>query len=412
MFSQQRVKEIRSDFPMFKNNDAIYLDSAATTFKPQSVIDTVVNYYTHQSYNVGRSDYLAAFNVEAEVNKVRAKVAKFINADSDEIIFTSGATASLNLVAFSYGLENLSKDDVILTTMSEHASNILPWFKVADMTNAKIEYVDLDKDNKVSIEAFRAAMHSKVKIVSIAAISNVLGISVPIKEIVKIAHEYNAIVVCDGAQSVPHMLTDVKDSNVDFLAFSGHKMLAPTGVGVLYGKAELLKDMPAFFQGGGSNARYSDAGVISYKKAPAKFENGTMAIESILGLGAAIDYINDLNFEAIIAYEKELAQYLLSEMLKLDNVEVYNPKSESGIVSFNVKGIFSQDVSTYLDTQKVQVRSGHHCSKIFNQVIGANDTVRASIYFYNTYEEVDKFIEVLKTTTIEKCINLFVWKER
>lgn len=408
MFSQKQIEELRKDFPMFKHSDSIYFDSAATTFKPQSVIDTVVNYYTHQSYNVGRSDYMAAFKVEKEVEEVRVKVSEFINSDSDEIIFTSGATDSLNLVAFAYGKKHLNKGDVILTTQAEHASNILPWFKVAEMTGASVEYIQLDETGNLSVEAFKKAMHDKVKVVTLAAVTNVLGKIAPMKEISEIAHEYGAIVVCDGAQSVPHTITDVKAMDVDFLAFSAHKILGPTGVGVLFGKKELLESLVPYYQGGGSNARYNPEGEISYKRAPHRFESGTLPIEAILGLGSAIDYINSVGLKNIIEYEKELSEYMVKKMLELDHVTVYNPDTESGIISFNVKGIFSQDVSTYLDTQGVQVRSGHHCSKIINGVIDAYDTVRASVYFYNTFEEVDKFIKALETTTIENCINLFV----
>lgn len=407
MLNRNEINKIRNDFPMI-NDSNVYLDSAATTFKPQVVIDAVNDYYTKYSYNVGRSDYLSAFSVEKEVAKVRRLVADFINADQDEIIFTSGATESLNLIAFSYGLQFLKAEDVILTSKAEHASNILPWFKVSEMTNAKIEYVELDETGQLSIENFEKAMSDKVKVVTLAAMTNVLGNVSPIKEITKIAHSYGAIVICDGAQSVPHMPTDVKDLDVDFLAFSAHKMLAPTGVGILYGKASLLEKMQPFFQGGGSNARYKPDGTLTYKKAPTKFENGTLPIEGILGFGAAIKYLNENNFENLVAYEHELTNYLISEMKKLDNVELYNPNAKSGIVAFNIKGIFSQDVSTYLDTQGIQVRSGHHCSKMLNEVISANDTVRASLYFYNTKEEIDHFIDVVRNTTIEKCINLFV----
>lgn len=408
MLDSKLVETLRQDFPMLKNSDHIYFDSAATSFKPESVINTVLEYYTHYSYNVGRSDYMAAFNVEKKVNEARADVARFINAKPDEIVFTSGATDSLNLLAFSYGLSNLKQGDVILTSKAEHASNILPWFKVSEITGAKIEYIELEEDGKLTLEAFKKAMHKDVKVVTLAAITNVLGTIVPLKEITAYAHEYDAIVICDGAQSVAHMPTDVNDSDVDFLVFSGHKMLAPTGVGVLYGKSEQLDKMEPYFQGGGSNARYNAQGEISYKRAPYKFESGTPPVEAILGLSPAIKYLETVGLSNIHAYEQSLVSYMLEEMKALDHVEVYNPNSEVGIVSFNVKGIFSQDVSTYLDTQGVQVRSGHHCSKILSDVIGASDTVRASMYFYNTFEEIDKFIEVLKGTTIEKCINIFV----
>lgn len=408
MFGDNKLKSIRNDFPMFKNTESVYFDNAATTFKPQIVIDKVIEYYTHTSVNVGRADYLLAYNVEMEVEQTRAKVAEFINAKKDEIIFTSGASESLNLVAYSYGLNKLKKGDVILTTKGEHASNLLPWFKVAEATGALIKYIDLDSEGNVLLANFKANMSEDVKVVSIAGMTNVLGNINPIKEISKIAHQVGAIVVCDGAQSVPHMVTDVKDLGVDFLAFSAHKMLGPTGVGVLYGKYSLLEDIFPFYEGGGSNARYLSSGEVTHKKPPYKFESGTLPIEGILGFKAALDYLNKIGMDKIEAYEKYLTNYLLSEMKKLDNVIIYNPNVESGIVAFNVKDIFSQDVASYLDSQGILVRSGHHCSKIINNVIGANDTLRASIYFYNTKSEVDKFIAALKTATIENCIDLFV----
>lgn len=407
MFSQQEIASIRKDFPML-NDKEIYFDNAATTFKPQVVIDAILNYYNNYSYNVGRGDYIKAYNVEIKVEEVRSHVASFINADKREIIFTSGATESLNTIAFSYGLQYLKAGDVILTSLAEHASNILPWFKVAEMTGAVIEYVELDEFGNLELAKFEAAMSDKVKVVSLAAMTNVLGNVLPIKEIAKITHDYGAIIICDGAQSVPHTITDVKDLDVDFLAFSGHKMLAPTGVGVIYGKYAILEALEPFFQGGGSNSRYSHDGKLAYKKPPHKFENGTPPIEAILGLGAAIEYINGLGLVKIIEYEKSLVEYFIAKISKLDNVEIYNPASSSGIVAFNVKGIFSQDVSSYLDTMNIQVRSGHHCSKLLNEVIKANDTVRASISFYNTFEEIDRFIEVLKDTTLEKAISIFI----
>ncbi|NLY62932.1 MAG: cysteine desulfurase [Erysipelothrix sp.] len=407
MFDRQKINQTRKDFPML-NDREIYFDNAATTFKPHVVIDAVLEYYNNYSYNVGRGDYLKAYSVEQKVEEVRSLIADFINADKNEVIFTSGATESLNTIAFSYGLQYLKAGDVILTSLAEHASNILPWFKVAELVGASIEYVELDQYGDLSLENFKAAMHDKVKVVSLAAMTNVLGNVLPIKEIAKVTHDYGAIIVCDGAQSVAHNLVDVKDLDVDFLAFSGHKMLAPTGVGVIYAKYSILDKLQPFFQGGGSNSRYTQDGSLSYKKPPYKFENGTPPIEAILGFGAAIKYLNEQDFAKLIAYEQDLVNYFIEEMSKLDNVEIYNPNSTSGIVAFNIKGIFSQDVSTYLDTQGIQVRSGHHCSKLLNNVIKANDTVRASVYFYNTFEEVDRFVEVVSQTTLEKTINIFV----
>lgn len=408
MLSSKQVKEIRKDFPMFSNNDKVFLDNAATTYKPQSVIDAVSHYYTHESVNIGRGDYMLAYKTEQKVEKTRAAFAKFINADVNEVIFTSGASESLNLVANAYGRQYLKAGDVILMTKGEHASNILPWFKVAKAMQAEIEYVELDHEGHLTIENFKKAMHDKVKVVAIAHVTNVLGNILPIKEIAEIVHSYDAIISVDGAQSVPHFKTDVKDLDIDFLSVAGHKMLGPTGVGILYGKYEILEKMDTFYEGGGSNARYDICGNVSYRKPPHKFEAGTMAIEAIIGFNKAIEYIENIGIENIEAYEQDLLKYMLKEMNNLDNVEVYNPHADSGIIAFNVKGIFSQDVSTYLDSQGVMVRSGHHCSKIIEDVIEASDTVRASIYFYNTKEDIDKLISALKTTTIENCVGLFI----
>lgn len=408
MFSDKKIEAIRNDFPMFKNNKSVYLDNAATTYKPQSVIDAVTHYYTHESVNVGRGDYMLAYKTEAKLENVRAGVAKFINADKNEIIFTSGASESLNLVANAYGRQYLKPGDVVLMTKGEHASNILPWFKVTKSVGAIVEYVELDKEGNLSVDNFKKAMHDKVKVVSMAHVTNVLGNIIPIKEITKIAHTYGAVVAVDGAQSVPHFETDVKDLDVDFLSFSGHKMLAPTGVGVLYGKYEILEAMDTFYEGGGSNARYDMCGTVSYRKPPHKFEAGTMPIEGIIGLGKAVEYLETIGIKNIEKYEKELLSYMLEKMNALDNIEVYNPNADSGIIAFNVKGIFSQDAATYLDKQGVMVRSGHHCSKIIEDVIEASDTIRASIYFYSNKADIDKLIEALKTTTIENCVDLFV----
>ena len=272
------VMKIRKDFPMFENTNIVYLDNAATTFKPYSVIDAINYYYTHESVNIHRGDYDLSYQVSNEYENTRDKVASFINSNRKEVVFTSGASASLNLVAYGYGLSKLKKGDVILTTEAEHASNILPWFKVAEVTGAKIEYVPLLADGKFTLDNFKNAMHENVKVVTMANVSNVLGYILPMKEITAIAHQYGAVVICDGAQSVPHIKMDVKDLDVDFLAFSGHKMLAPTGAGVLYGKYELLQSMQPFMLGGGSNARFDICGNILLKDAPHKFEAGTPAI--------------------------------------------------------------------------------------------------------------------------------------
>ena len=397
--------EIRKDFPMIQNNKSIYFDSAATSFKPQCVIDKVVKYYTHENSNIHRGDYEISYQVSKEYEEVRELTAKFLNAkDSNEIVFTNGASSSLNLVAYGYGQKFLKEGDIILSTEAEHASNILPWFKVSEVTKAKIEYIPLNEDGSFDIDKFKTLMNDKVKVVTLAHVSNVLGYIMPMKEICEIAHEYGAVVVCDGAQSVPHIKTDVQDLDVDFLCFSSHKMLGPSGVGVLYGKYELLDKMDPFMLGGGANARFDICGNILLKNPPFKFEAGTPCVEGVLGFGEALKYLMNLGMENVEEYDKYLHDYLLNRMLELDNVEVYNTKSKTSIVTFNVKGIFAQDVAAYLNSKGIATRSGNHCAKSLLNVIGVSETIRASLYLYNTKEEVDYFIGVLKDVTLEKCI--------
>lgn len=404
------VNKIREDFPMFKNNkDLIYFDSAATSFKPQCVIDEVVDYYSRKTVNIHRGDYDLSFEVSNEYECAREVAKTFINARSkDEIIFTNGASSSLNLVAYGYGQKFLKEGDVVLSSEAEHASNILPWFKVCEVTGAKIEYIPLKEDGVFDIDLFKKVMHKGVKVVTLAQVSNVLGYILPMKEITAIAHEYGAIVVCDGAQSVPHTKTDVIDSDVDFLAFSGHKMCGPSGVGVLYGKYELLEKMDAFMLGGGSNARFDICGNILLKRPPYKFEAGTPCIEGVLGLKKAMEYLMNIGMDVIEANDKQLVTYLINQLKSLDNVQVYNPHSDCAIATFNFKDIFAQDAATYLNTRNIAVRSGNHCAKILLNVIKASETIRASMYFYNTKEEIDKFIDVCKEVTLDKCIGVFL----
>ncbi len=402
------IKKIRDDFPMIKNNAVIYLDSAATTYKPQSVIDAVLRYYTHMSVNVHRGDYELSYQVSKEYEAARSTIANFIGAKSNEIVFTSGASESLNLVAYGYGKKHLKKGDIILSTESEHASNILPWFKVCEETGARVEYIPLTEQGECTIEAFKSVMSDKVKVVAMANVSNVLGYIQPIEEICKIAHENGAIVVCDGAQSVPHLPCDVQKWGVDFLAFSAHKLCGPTGVGVLYGRYELLEAMDPFMLGGGSNARFDICGNILLKNAPYKFESGTPAIEGVLGTKAAIEYLQDIGMENIYQHEYELRKYAIEELKKCKNIKIYNENATMGIITFNVIDVFAQDAASYFGSKGIAIRSGNHCAKILTDVIQASETLRASFYFYNTKEEVDAFIEVCKEVTLEKCIDLIL----
>ena len=401
------VEQIRKDFPMINNNQSlIYFDSSATSFKPQCVIDAVVNYYTHENTNIHRGDYDISFKVSKEYDDTRIVIKNFINANSEkEIVYTNGASNSLNIVAYGYGLKYLKQDDVILTTQVEHASNILPWFRVAEKTGAKIEYIQLNDDATFNLDNYKKCFENKnIKIVSLPQVSNVMGYIYPIKEITRIAHEHGAIVNIDGAQSVPHIKVDVKDLDIDFLSFSSHKMCGPSGIGVLYGKYDLLESMDPEHLGGGANARFDNKGNVILKNTPEKFEAGTPNIEGVLGLKAAIEYLTNIGMENIESYGKELTKYFMDKLKNINNIEVYNANSEAGIISFNVKGIFAQDVASYLNKNNIAVRSGNHCAKILNNIIGVNETVRASLYFYNTKQEIDKFIEVIKDVTLEKCV--------
>ena len=390
-----------------QSHPLVYLDNAATTFKPQCVIDAVVRYYTEQTTNVHRGDYEISYQVSEAYEKTREDVARFIHAEPKEIVFTAGASASLNLVAYGYGRKYLKPGDVILSTEAEHASNILPWFKVVEETGAKLEYIPLTEDGRLTLENFRKAMHEQGKIFAVADITNVLGYVAPIEEMTRIAHEHGAIVVCDGAQSVPHTPTDVKAWDVDFLAFSAHKMCGPTGIGVLYGKFELLQKTDPFMLGGGSNARFDMCGNILLKDAPYKFEAGTPNIEGVLGLQQAVRYLETIGMDKIEAYEHELKAYAIEKLKKLDNLILYNPTSPTGIIAFNVKDVFAQDAAGYLNSKGIAVRSGNHCAKILLNVLKTSETIRASLYFYNTKEDVDRFVQACSEITLENCVGLF-----
>ena len=406
------VNEIRKDFPMLQqktmqNHSLVYLDNGATTFKPQCVIDAVTKYYTETSCNIHRGDYDLSFQISREYEDARKAVASFLNAETNEIVFTSGATASLNMIAYGYGLTHLKKGDVILTCEAEHASSILPWFQVAEKTGAKIEYIELTDQGELSADNVRKALHPRVKAIVFAAVSNVLGYKNDVKEITRLAHESGAVVICDGAQWVPHVKTDVKDLDVDFLAFSAHKCCGPTGIGVLYGKYELLEAMEPVFMGGGANARFQADGSLILKHAPQKFEAGTPAIEAALGLKAAVDYLEKIGMENIEAYEAELKRYAIEKLKKLDNLIVYNPEASTGIIAFNVKNVFAQDAASYLNSQGIAVRAGNHCAKILVNYLKTSETIRASFYFYNTKDDVDRFVEACSNITVENCIGLF-----
>ena len=399
------IAKIRKDFPML-DNDLIYFDSSATSLKPEIVIDEVNDYYRLRNTNIHRGDYDLSYEVSKAYDDTRSKVANFIGCHNPKnIVYTYGTTSSLNMVAFGYGMKHLKQGDVILLSKMEHASNVLPWFKVAQKCKASIRYVPLHEDGSFDLDAYEKCFaDGRVKIVSLAHISNVLGYVNPLKEIVEIAHRNKAIVNVDGAQSVPHIKVDVEDLDIDFLSFSSHKMCGPAGIGILYGKKILLEELDPTFYGGGANARFMEDGTIILKDIPERFEAGTPDVEGVLGLGRAIGYLENIGMKNIEEYQKDLSDYFLHKMNELDNVIVYNPKSTTGIITFNVKNIFAQDAASYLNKNNICVRSGNHCAKLSHHILGINDTIRASLYFYNTKEEIDRFVEVIKYTTLEKCV--------
>ena len=397
------VKQVRKDFPMFVNNvkmqdhPLIFLDNASTTFKPYSVLKAIEDYYGYETSNSHRGDYDLCYNADKKIDETREVVAKFINADKKECVFTTGTTMSINIVAYGYALKHLKKGDEILLSLGEHASNTLPWFKVAELTGAKISYIDLDESGRITIENVKKSINKNTKIVAIAHIGNVLGYKVDIKEVARLAHEVGAVVACDGAQSVPHTKVDVKDLDVDFLSFSGHKMCGPTGIGVLYGKAELLKETEPVLAGGGMNVYFHSNQDVKYLEAPEKFEAGTLNLEGIFGLKAALEYITNLGLENIEEYEQNLRKYAINKIKTVPGIRFYNESAESGIITFNVKGIFAQDLGTYLNSKGIAVRTGQHCAKMLPEFLKDPATVRVSLYFYTTKEDIDFLVETLMT---------------
>ncbi len=384
------------DFPMLKQ-DIIYLDNGATTLKPYSVIEAITDYYSNYSANAHRGDYDISLKVDLAYENVRSLVQKFINARyPQEIIFTSGATQSLNMIANGFFAPLLESNDEIIITKSEHASNVIPWFEIAKEKNVQIKYIELDDDHYVTLKNLQKVVTPNTKVIALAGITNVIGDERPIKEICQFAHAHNIFVVVDGAQSVPHLKTDVQDLDCDFLAFSAHKLCGPTGVGVLYGKVELLEHLIPQNYGGGMNETFDNESSIYLKSLPTRLEAGTPNIAGVIGLGAAIQYLNQIGMDNITSYERELRKYLVDQLSEIPHIEIINPESDSGIVAFNVDGIFAQDVAVYLNKYHVCIRAGNHCAKILKNEVGVSNTCRVSLYFYNTKKEVDYLVELLK----------------
>lgn len=395
----------REDFIMLNKDDLVYLDNGATTLKPIVLSEATSDYYNHYSANAHRGDYDISLKVDTLYENTREIIRKLLNAASvKEIVYTSGATDSLNKIILGYAKKILTKDDEVLITKAEHASNILPWFELADKMDIKVKYIDLDDEYKVTLENVKKAVTSKTKIISLAHITNVIGDVRPIKEIIKYAHEKNILVIIDGAQSVAHKNIDVQDLDIDFLAFSAHKMCGPTGVGIIYGKEDLLRQMEPIIVGGGMNASFEENTARVYNDIPQRFEAGTPNIAGVIGFGATLNYLTNIGMSNIEKHEQELRKYAISKLKENKNIILYNANSESGIITFNYKDIFAQDLAIYLNKYHICVRAGNHCAKILKNEIGVKNTCRASLYLYNNYEDIDRLITALNNPKIKEEI--------
>lgn len=393
------MDDFKKDFPILQNREMVYLDNGATTQKPVQVMQAIENFYRTQNANPHRGAYSLSMEATEVYENTRQKIANFIGAKhAQEIIFSKNATESLNLLAYSYGMENLKKGDEIVLSIMEHHSNLVPWQRVAKVTGASLNYMYLNSDFEISDEEIENKITNQTKIVGITHVSNVLGTINNVKKIVKKAHQKGAIVIVDASQSIPHTKIDVQDLDCDFLVFSGHKMLAPLGIGVLYGKRELLNHMSPFLMGG-DMIEYVYEQETTFAPLPNKFEAGTQNVEGVIGLGAAIDYLEKIGYDKIQEIENEIVSYARAELSKLDFLTLYltpNENNHSSVISFNIKGVHPHDVASILDSQGVSVRSGNHCAQPLMRFLGIDSTCRASFYFYNTKDDVDKLVAALK----------------
>lgn len=395
------INKVRKDFPFFSselNKDIVYFDSSATTQKPRVVIDAISNYYINNNANINRGAYNLAVRSTKLFENARNKVAQFINANSSEnIVFTKGTTESMNLIAYGYGLKNLKPGDEVLISVAEHHANLVNWQFICDKTGAKLVYFYLDDNLNFDMNDYISKLNYNTKIVAFTAQSNVLSFKVPIEAIISKAKEFNAITILDGAQYIAHNKTDVQKFDCDFFAFSGHKIFSEQGIGVLYGKSKLLKEIEPLIYGG-DMIEYVHEQKSTFAPAPHKFEGGTQNISGANSLAVAIDYVNSIGIENIKSREEELIKYTLNKMRELDFINLYVPKKNfSGVnIIFNVEGVHPHDVSQILDFENIAIRAGHNCTQVLHRYLGINSSCRISIAFYNTFEEIDKFIVALK----------------
>jgi cysteine desulfurase/selenocysteine lyase len=396
------AKKTRKDFPIYQNNkDMVYLDNAATVLKPKKVLDKMNEYYTHFGVNIHRGVYKLSYLATKAYEEGRQKVADFINASFEEIVYFKNASEALNFVALSWGETNIKEGDEIITSELEHHSSVLPWQQLALRKKAVLRYLKLDSKGRITIDALKSVLNEKTKVIALTLVSNVFGYITPIEELIKEARKYNSLVVVDAAQGIAHLPIDVKKMDCDFLAFSAHKALGPTGLGVLYGKKDIFKKLKPLFYGGDmiDNVELYDS---SYREMPYRFEVGTPAIAEIIGLGYALDYLKDIGLDNIKKHEQELTKYALEKMKVLKHLTIYNSNPDLGIIAFNLDGVHPHDVATILDSDNVYVRAGHHCAQLIAKKLEIVASLRVSFFIYNDKEDIDKLIEALK-----KAINFF-----
>ena len=394
----------REDFPFLKTG-TIYFDNGATTLKPQIMINEEVDYYSNYPANAHRGSYDISLKVNEKYEDTRNLVKQYINAGKkEEIIFTSGTTESINKIVFGYFKNTLSEDDEIILNKSEHASNVLPWFELADDLKLKIKFISLNDDYTLDIDSLESLITEKTKVLSIASITNVVGDTRDLKKIIEICHKHNILVLVDGAQSMGHLKIDVQDLDIDFLAFSAHKMYGPTGVGVLYGKTELLKNIKPIIFGGGMNSSYGSDMTRIYDELPDLLEAGTQNIAGVIGFGKTIEYLNKIGMDNITKYEQELKEYAIQKLKENKNLIIYNTNIKGNTITFNYNGIFAEDLANYLNKYKICVRAGNHCSKILKDELNIKNTVRITLAFYNTKEEIDVLVKALNNPDIKKDI--------
>jgi len=401
------AKDIREDFPILKERvggePLIYLDSGATSHKPRQVIEALEKFYKHQNSNVHRGAHTLAARATDAYEGARDKLARFIGADREEVVFTSGATDAINLVARTWGEENLKEGDEILLTVMEHHANLVPWQILAKKTGAVLKFVTLDENECMDLELFKSLLSPQTKLASFVHVSNALACKNPVKEAIDAAHAVGAKVLVDACQSVPHLPVDVKSLDVDWLVASGHKMLGPTGIGFLYGKKELLDSMPPF-RGGGEMIDRVELESSTFLPAPARFEAGTPPIAQAVGLGAAVDYLQDLGMDSVERFETEMGRHLYERLRGVDGLRVYGPdpakclKGRAGLAAFNHRSAHPSDLSAFLNHEGVAVRAGHHCTQPLHKILGVPGSCRASLYLYNTADEIDRFVDALKRT--------------